>query len=624
MPEHYDPGRIADDLADCRQRGLDWLDRKTTNQAPVPATALQRLAEDYVAARHIVAVGRRAQIKTLLRDGIEELSQQGHRADATLLHDLFFGESPHGTIRPPGELLKAARAKAGNPPEARFREQRANVIRSFAQFLLVFVAPATGRSADKPQVPTSDDYQQLATIGYIGDNEHFIQQLSEAVNVTIIGITNGNLKPMLQEALQRKRAARGADAFWGDLRIVFLAKELLYAVNDEREDFRDSPEALRQRRQEAIWARKSVGSFLKRTQSTRWALYEYPYMMPLTGALLDFSEKKIVHSLWRNPQRAMGDHLYLDMEDLHNQYFSAMFEGIIRQSKNLNEILPVGTPVGTTFICKGVSRRSDVLKDRSSASGWLPMVLIVTSRRRNAQVEPILQLRTEDNSARELNRISHPGSHIIRDDLALPGGVASAFDLRHEIPMNVARRVVEEVTGIDPASSLRPMTTGSYLYSDKEHLFFFAFTLDLGEDTQLLRRAEMHSYPLPELLAIRANQVLRVATDLCQTAGFTERAWSAAREVVALNLYLHDYPDLAEQILGLDGQRGEELERVRTRVERLVTEQTSPSWIAAGHQAELLGLAGWQYREFFSVLLPLYAEIGIDGAYELLRPGQGR
>ena len=623
MPEHYDPGRIADDLADCRQRGLDWLDRRTTNQAPVPATALQRLAEEYVTAGHIFAADRIAQIKTLLRDGIEELSHQGHRADATLLHDLFFGDSPHGTIKPSGELLKAARAKAGNPPEARFRERRANVMRSFAQFSIIFAAPAARSSADKQQARASEEHRQLAVTGYVGDNEHFIQQLSEAVNVTIIGITNGNLKPMLQEALKRKRATGRADAFWGDLRIVFLAKELLYAVNDEREDFRDSPEALRQRRQEAIWARKSVGSFLKRTQSTRWALYECPYMMPLTGALLDFGDRKIVHLLMRNPQRTMEDHLFLDMEDLRDQYFSAMFEGIIHHSKNLNEILPVGTPVGTTFSCKGVSRRSDVLKDRSSASGWLPMVLIVTSRRRNAQVEPILQLRTEDNSARELNRISHLGSHIIRDDLAQPGGVALAFDLRHEIPMMVARRVVEEVTGIDPASSLRPMTIGSYLYPDKEHLFFFVFALDLGEDTQLPRRAEMHSYPLPELLVIRANQVLRVATDLCQTPGFSERAWSAAREVVALNLYLHDYPDLAEQILGLDSQQGDELAKAATTVKRLVTEQTSPSWVAASHQTDLMGLAGWQYREFFSELLPLYAEIGIDGADELLDQVRG-
>ncbi len=151
VPEHYDPGRIADDLADCRQRGLDWLDRRTTNQAPVSATALQRLAEDYVTARQIVAAGRIAQIKTLLRDGIEEMSQQGDRADATLLHDLFFGDSPHGTIKPPGDLLKAARAKAGDPTDARFRERRTNVMRSFAQFLILFASPAVHSSADKQQ-----------------------------------------------------------------------------------------------------------------------------------------------------------------------------------------------------------------------------------------------------------------------------------------------------------------------------------------------------------------------------------------------------------------------------------------------------------------------------------------
>ena len=264
MQEDHDPGRIADDLADCRQRGLDWLDRRTANQVPVPATALQRLAEDYVAARQIVAVGRIAQIKALLRDAIEELSQQGHQADATLVQDLFFGNSPHGTIKPPADLVKAARAKAGNPPEARFRERRTNVMRSFAQFLIIFAAAAARNPADKQQGRLSEEHRQLATTGYVGGNEHFIQHLSEAVNVTIVGITNGKLTPMLQEALYRKRAAGRADAFWGSLRVVFLGKELLHAVNDEREGFCESLEALRQRQQEADWARKSLGSFLKR------------------------------------------------------------------------------------------------------------------------------------------------------------------------------------------------------------------------------------------------------------------------------------------------------------------------------------------------------------------------
>ena len=49
--EHLDVGRIAGALGDCRQRGLDWLDKRTSNQSRVRATALQRLAKEYARLR---------------------------------------------------------------------------------------------------------------------------------------------------------------------------------------------------------------------------------------------------------------------------------------------------------------------------------------------------------------------------------------------------------------------------------------------------------------------------------------------------------------------------------------------------------------------------------------------
>jgi hypothetical protein len=61
------------------------------------------------------------------------------------------------------------------------------------------------------------------------------------------------------------------------------------------------------------------------------------------------------------------------------------------------------------------------------------------------------------------------------------------------------------------------VSTGSYLYRDKEHLFFFVSVLDLPESIQFPRRAEMHVFPLAELLAVRENQVLRSAAQLCRT-----------------------------------------------------------------------------------------------------------
>ena len=624
MPDHYDANQIAIDLGECRQRGLDWLDRRSSNQMPVQAAALQQLAEEYVQVRRRVAAGRIAQIKILLRDGIDELSRQGHTTDARLLSDLFFGDSIQDAIKPPGELLRIARERIGDS-ESRFRERRANVMRSFAQFLITFAASAARRSDDVVQYDTPEEYRQPATMGYVRDREHFIQLLADAVNVTIIGITNERLTPMLQEALRRKRASGRTDAFWGSLRVVFLGKDLLATVNDDREEFNDSREALRQRLQGAVGARRWVWVFLRRTHSTRWTLYEFPYLPTLTGALFDFGDqrKKIVHLLMKRPRRPTADHLYVELEDLEDQYFTALFEDIIRHSVPINMIVPVGVPTDSTFRCTGVRLLSNVLRDGSEANDWLPMILVVTSQRRDGHKEPILQLRTEDNSDRELNRLSHISGHIIRDDLLLPPGLALAdapttFHLGHDIPMRAAQRLVQEVTGDDPASALRPMATGSYLYPDKEHLFFFILALDLQEGVQLPRRAEMHSFPLPELLAIRANQVLRSAARLCLTTGVSERAWAAAIEVVTLNLSLHDHDELGEQMRSLSSRQTKALAAIAADIRQLVTERTTPSWASASREVPLMGLAGWQYREFFSVLLPLYAEVGIDGARDLL------
>src|SRR5579859_3328568 len=266
--ERLDVDRVADDLAICRQRGLDWLDRRTSNQAPVEAAALQQLAEEYAVAKGLAATGRVTQIKTLLRAGITALAREGHVTDADLLRDLFFGESLNGPIRSPGVLLQRAMARAGDTTESRFRERRATAMRSFARFLLEIAAAGPD---DSEEIPDADvQPRPQVGVGYVGDNERFIELLARAVNVTVVGITNEKLGPMLEEALRRKRAGGHPDSFWDSLRIVFLGNDLLGAVNDEREELQDAGEALRQRRQDAAWARRSIRVVLKRGQSTRW------------------------------------------------------------------------------------------------------------------------------------------------------------------------------------------------------------------------------------------------------------------------------------------------------------------------------------------------------------------
>ena len=234
MPEYYDPGRIADDLGVCRQRGLDWLDRKTSNQVPVtplPCSGLPRITPK--PRRLPQRAGH--QIKLLLREGIEEFSQQGHPADAGLLRDLFFGDSMYGPIKPPGELLKKARENRVTQRKPAFVSggrmscgpSPSSWSRSRLPRLRDLMTPRT-TDLTVPRKIAPRRAQAAATTGYVGDTEHFIQLLAEAVNVTIVGITNERLAPMLQEALRRKQGKRPSQiVFWGSLRIVFLGKSQL-------------------------------------------------------------------------------------------------------------------------------------------------------------------------------------------------------------------------------------------------------------------------------------------------------------------------------------------------------------------------------------------------------------
>ena len=621
VAERNDATSIARDLTDCRQRGLDWLDHTTKYQAPVPATALQQLAADYVAARGLVATERIDQIKLLLRHGIEHYLQQGHVAEATLVRDLFFGGSMDGAIPQPSVLLKSA--NTFQEPEARFRQRRAQTMQSFAKFLIGFVASTNPEPVPRVDLPDlHDNNYDIYKTRYADDSERFVHLLATASKVTIVGFTNERLLPLLREALSRKRANGRTEVFWDSLRIVFLGNDLLAGVNDEREDINDPVEQLRQRSQASFWAYKSIGAFLKRTRSARWALYKCPYIPALTGSLFEFDDhKKIVHVVIRRARKPFAENVYIELED-HAEQFSVVFEDIVKYSAN-NYNVPVGTPAGAVFQCRQRRLHSSVLKDGSRAHGWLPMVLVVMTRRRDRRIEPILQFRTQENSARELNRLSHLGGHILQEDCEQPGDQQATgrwfFGLTDQIPVRAAARLVAEIAAIDPAGALRPRATGSYLYPDKENLFFFIFSLELQEGAQFPRQAEMHAFPLPELLSIRANQVLRSAADLCRAPVASSRIWRAAAGIVALNLSLHGHDDLGGVLVGLADQPVAARSRVAGQISDLVAEQATPGWALGDNEFRLTGLAGWQYREFFRVLLPLYARINVDGAVDLDR-----
>ncbi|MHB1596786.1 MAG: hypothetical protein ACYCO9_19980 [Streptosporangiaceae bacterium] len=579
-----------------------------------------------------------------------------------------------------GELLDSAQARSGLT-DSRFRERRAAAAASFAAFVVQFCA-ATDQADPVPPVTVSGSAGNAAgtgtdhavdpaasppesaphatdrwprpgesgpgatgpgepgptgarpgdagpgnalhplRTGHVDDGERFTQLLSEAVNVTIVGFTNENLTATLASALARKRAAlNDPEAFWGSLRIVFFSNKLLDSITDERPEYPDRQEAFRQRRLAAIHGRRSVTVFLRRVRPTRWTVYESPFVPPFIGTLFELSTgRRLVHLMIRHPQRSAADHLYLEVDETRDQYFSSVFEAVVHTSVNDSKVVAVGLPRADAFQPTGTRYRYNVLRDGSGAVGWLPYVLVVTWRQRDSGAEPLLQLRTKVNAARALDRLTHLATHVFLDDYGDRNGsqdaaLRTAFTLDGEAPGRAARRRLYMEAGEDLPGDLVPLATDRYLHHDKEHLFFLMYSREVPGDFQFPRRAAMYPVPLQELLAILENQALRKAALLFAAPSMPRRFHLAAVEIAAMNLILHGHAELAADLTRAAGQHpglGDDLAaRVHAGIER-----TRQTWFSGGQEVEIQGLSGLHYRAFFTRLLPLYARLGVPGATE--------
>jgi hypothetical protein len=620
---------ISAELTACRKRGIERIDVQSHNQEPIPTPELQRLADEHLLAARRNVKGRIAQIKYLLRDALSAFADE-NGPDAKLITALFFGDSQHHVTKSAGELLDTARRQYDFGSELRFRQAWHNAFQSFAEFLLRFVTSARPTARTETPAETVADsvsynhdsvlapevQRQVATIGYVDNGEHFVTLLSQAEKVTIVGLTNESLASMLRTALDRKREAIfRPDECWSSVRVVFLTEELLDRVNDER-GFADADQARLQRQLLGVFGRRTVRVFLKSLPSrSHWVMYDSPYLPPLIGTLFEMPDgRRIVQLLIRRQVGNAGDHLYLEFEDTRSHYFSAAFDEIVHSSVDDNKVAPVGVVIGERFRVRETKYRWSVLIDGSQAKGWLAMVLVVTWRVRDGQAEPLLQLRTRLNATREVGRLTHLAGHITQDEPAVPG---MEFGLEDAVPLAAARKRVQMETGDVDTGHLAPLKIGAYFHPDKEHLFFFMYSCRLPDGLELWPRSEISPVSVPELLSIRKNQALRNAVSLCQAPPARRQVRTDAFEIVALNLILHDLADIAQQLTDAAAARTADFGALAAELGRL-EEHTRQTWPGYEGDAELVGLSGLQFREFYAILLPFYASVGVQGAAEQL------
>lgn len=628
---------LSEELTACRKRGIERLDVASHNQHPVPAPELERLAAEYVAATHSPLHGRIPQLKYLLRDATAALGEE-NEMDARLVATLFFGDSQHRVTKSAGELLDVAQRQFGYDNPVRFREARHAAFDNFAEFLQRFVAGASpaleedeapaGAAVEqaRPVLPPVDHTdgppapeveQHIASTGYIDNGDHFVTLLSQAENITIVGYTNESLASMLRIALARKRAAMlRPDGCWSSIRVVFLDDDLLDRVNDER-SHADPGEARSLRRRLGVYGRRTVRIFLRSLPSrATWAVYDSPHFPPLIGTLFEMPDRRhIVHLVVRRQQRSGSDHLYLELDDTRGHYFSQVFKEIVDSSTDDNKLVPAGHVVGgERFRTTKTRLRRHVLADGSRLRDWLPMVLVITWQMRDGRAEPMLQLRTQRNATRELDRFTHLAGHITQDR---PAVSRLEFGLEDQLPITTAAQRVQMETGESDAGALTPLATGKYFHHDKEHLFFFVYACRLLDGLHLWPEAEMSALSVPELLSIRENQVLRNALALCQAPPPRRQVRGAAFEIVAQNLILHGHPEIAGKLTEAGTARVADLNAITAELSSL-EEQTRQIWPAYKGDTEVVGLSGFQFREFFRTLLPFYRSVGVHGAAEHL------
>jgi hypothetical protein len=163
VPDSDEAERLARQLGECRQRGIERLYVATYRQRPLQLPDLERLAADYATPNAVP--GRRPipQIKALLLAALAEL-ENGNASDAGLIRDLFFGDDTDRIRRSAGELLKRAQARYGEPSPDRFREIRSAALYGFATFLIDFVAASTPPSPSSEPEPVDFDPTPLEAI----------------------------------------------------------------------------------------------------------------------------------------------------------------------------------------------------------------------------------------------------------------------------------------------------------------------------------------------------------------------------------------------------------------------------------------------------------------------------
>lgn len=460
----------------------------------------------------------------------------------------------------------------------------------------------------------------------IGTNqEQFLDRLSQAERVVLLGLTHQHLCHFLQEALLRKRA-KDSRAFWQSLEIVFPSDVVLKSVLDELTVKSAQPEsAVEERRLRAGAAKREITNFLTREdESQRWQLYEYAYVLPFLGAWFELSDgQRIAQIATLRPGYSTSQHLFVEFTSpgmaAETGYYEMAFGEVLRNSTKQNEVVFVGRPQHTArsgfVVTSAQFRRSILHGPPAEKTEWIPAILALLWQERTGRALPLLHIRTPSVAVRELHTLSNISGYVSLEDC--PTDLQSLREF--PLPPSVFRRAVErelreELETNEPHWDEPQLVNQSRFYDSKHECLYFSIwrvKVEMPAET-FGQNAGFRAWSFQNLLRVREYQVLAKAKEILRMKPKHRQQMDVAVDVLSDNLVLH-------RQLGLAGRLRQALRENRdcSKLRAAISKRMAKKRLTYndhGKRHVVEGLAGLQYREFFRLLVPAYAEIGVIGA----------
>lgn len=517
------------------------------------------------------------------------------------------------------------------PDDERFSTRLAALTRDLAAMVAAVSTqrppPAPGASPSPLRLGESPETAvPLVTTHHGADQRRFVERLSQARSATIISVSDESLPDLVEEAVARK--AQTAEGFWDHLNVVFPDDDVLAFINDGLGTrYPDREAALEERKHRVRQVRRRLMSLLLRIgRLGHWTIYICPFAPPFTGAFFSMPDgKRIVQLLISRPKLESDEGLHVNFVDRVDHYFEEAFREVVESSREEHEIVLVGDPLPATreFRCRGARFRRSVLVDGQDMGDWLPALVAITWRDGESGAEPLLQINTPRTSTREIGKVSHVSGYINQrdctDQVTAAGKFSSDTGLTVTEPMArtaLERELLQDFGVSKCPEAPRLVDVLKFHYPDKENLFFYLFEQKLAGAVKYATDLHLLPWSVGDLVTIREHQVYCNVLKTLGDNSLDTSQRNAAADILAMNLRLHGRSDAADA-LAAEMRGGAVSDALRAQFSEAWA-RTKRSRFSARTSIYITGIAGLQYRAFFTHLLPTYARIGVRNAAETL------